>query len=158
MTRSRLVRGWHVRLGVATLLTATAGSACAPKTYERPQAVVVPAYKESAAWKQADPRDAVLRDNWWELFGDAELNDLEARIAIENQTLKAADAQFAQARAALRGVRASGVPQVVALPSVSGAQPSGNRAVSSFHQSYADFLAPIDVSYEADVWAASGIR
>jgi NodT family efflux transporter outer membrane factor (OMF) lipoprotein len=152
VTHTGRARGWHVRLGVATLLTATVGSACAPKTYERPQVVVVPGYKENAAWKQADPQDAVLRGNWWELFGDAELNDLEGRMAIENQTLKAADAQFAQARAALRGVRASGSPQVAALPSISGAQPSGNRAVSSFHESYADFLAPIDVSYEADVW------
>ena len=33
------------------------------------------------------------------------------------------------------------------------AQPSATRATSSFHEVYRDLLLPLDVSYEADVWA-----
>src|SRR5690349_5020878 len=83
-------------------------SACAPKKYEIPQAALEPAYKENAAWKQAEPRDTTLRDRWWELFDDPQLNDLEAQVSVSNQTLHAAAAQFAQARAALRAVRSTG--------------------------------------------------
>jgi NodT family efflux transporter outer membrane factor (OMF) lipoprotein len=32
------------------------------------------------------------------------------------------------------------------------AQPSGNRPASTFHQAGNDFLLPVDVTYEADVW------
>jgi NodT family efflux transporter outer membrane factor (OMF) lipoprotein len=135
------------------LLAALGLAACAPKRYERPQVALEPAYKESAAWKRADPRDAVLREHWWELFDDPQLNTLQSQVDVSNQTLRAAAAQFAQARAAVRGVRSGQVPQVVAVPGVSAAQPSGTRATSSFHNVYGDVVLPLDVSYEADVWA-----
>jgi NodT family efflux transporter outer membrane factor (OMF) lipoprotein len=127
-------------------------SACAPQAYHPPQATLMPAYKENATWKQADPRDDALRENWWELFGDTQLNALESEIAVSNQALRAATAQFEQARAAVRGVRAGGFPQVTVVPGISGAQPSGNRATSPFHSAYSDFVLPLDVSYEVDVW------
>jgi NodT family efflux transporter outer membrane factor (OMF) lipoprotein len=135
---------------VACTLVATA---CAPKKYEVPQATLEPAYKENAAWKQAEPRDAVLRDRWWELFDDQQLNDLEAQVSVSNQTLQAAAAQFVQARAALRGVRSAQQPQVSAVPTITAAQGSGTRATTTFNRVYGDFLLPVDVSYEADVWA-----
>jgi len=127
--------------------------ACAPKTkYVAPTVEVAPAFKESAGWKTAEPRDADLRGRWWELFGDPQLNDLEAGIDVSNQTIRAAEAQFAQARALVRGARANLYPQAGVGPSIAAAQPSGNRAISSFHDVYADFLLPASVSYEADVW------
>ena len=44
--------------------------------------------------------DAVLIQNkWWELFGDPDLNALEQQIDVSNQTLQAAAAQYAEARA-----------------------------------------------------------
>ena len=52
----------------------------------------------------------MLRGTWWELFGDPELNALEPQIDVSNQNLKAADAQFAQARALVRGTRAGLFP------------------------------------------------
>jgi NodT family efflux transporter outer membrane factor (OMF) lipoprotein len=137
-------------VGPLALLVA---AGCAPKTYQVPAATLEPAYKENASWKQAEPRDAVLRDHWWELFDDPQLNELEAQVSVSNQTLQAAAAEFAQARATLRGVRAGQQPQVTAVPTISASQLSGTRAVSSFHQVYSDLLLPVDVSYEADVWA-----
>ena len=63
----------------------------------------------------------MLRGNWWELFGDPELNALEQQIDVSNQTLKAAAAQFAQARALVRGTRANLFPTVDVAPSASRA-------------------------------------
>ena len=97
-------------------------SACAPRTkYVVPAVDAVPAFKENANWKIAQPGDEALRGAWWELFGDPDLNALEQQIDVSNQTLKAADAQFAQARALVRGTRSDLFPQVSANPSISRA-------------------------------------
>ncbi len=88
----------------------------------------------------------------WEVFGAAELNQLESQIGNSNQTLRQAQARFEEARASVRGARSALYPQVNVSPSVVWAKQSGNRAVSPFHDSYADLLLPASVTYEADVW------
>ena len=135
------------------LAICVAASACAPTAkYVAPTADVAPAFRENADWKTAQPGDEALRGAWWELFGDPDLNALEQQIDVSNQTLKAAAAQFAQARAIVRGTRAGLFPQVNATPSVSRAEGSGNRPSTTLHQAASDFILPVDASYEADVW------
>jgi NodT family efflux transporter outer membrane factor (OMF) lipoprotein len=141
------------RLAAIGLVAVLSSVACAPKVkYVAPSTQPAPTFKENAGGKPAEPADATLRGAWWELFGDAQLNALESQIAISNQTLKAAAARFAEARAAVSGARAALYPQVGVAPSAGVFRPSGNRAVSSFHDTYADFLAPATVSYEPDFW------
>jgi len=41
-------------------------------------------------WKVAEPQGQLPKSNWWEIFGDAELNELENQAAAANQQLKAA--------------------------------------------------------------------
>jgi len=128
-------------------------SACAPKTkYVPPTVDVAPAFRENADWKTAQPADTSLRGTWWELFNDPDLNALEQQVDVSNQTLKAAEAQFAQARALVRGARANLFPTVDLAPSAARGQQSANRAISSFHQAYNDFLLPVDATWEPDVW------
>ena len=147
-----VARGTAALKGCATLVLAFA-TACAPKTkYVVPSAEIAPAFRENANWKPAAPRDASPRGEWWTVFGDPALDTLEARVDVSNQTLKAVDAQFAQARALVRGAQASLRPQVTAVPSLASVRQSGNRAFSSFHDPYGDYVLPADVSYEADVW------
>jgi len=142
-----------MRSTAAALLIGLSAVGCAPKTkYVVPAAATAPAFKENADWKTAQPADAVIRGAWWDTFGDPQLNALEARIDVSNESLKAAQARFDEARAAVRGARSGLYPQVTANPSIAAAQQSGNRANSSFHQAFGDFLLPVDVTYEADVW------
>src|SRR5712664_706917 len=70
--------------------------------YKRPAAEVPPAYKEVGDWKPAQPSDEHLSGNWWEIFQDPQLNALELQVNVSNQNLKAAEAQYTQARAILR--------------------------------------------------------
>jgi NodT family efflux transporter outer membrane factor (OMF) lipoprotein len=128
-------------------------SACAPKTqYVKPAVDVAPAFRENADWKIAAPADERLRGHWWEVFNDPELDALEAQIELSSQTLREAEAQYAQARAIVRGTRANLFPTVDVAPSAVRAQLSGNRPASTFHQAGNDFIVPVDVSYEPDVW------
>src|ERR1700691_2186691 len=88
--------------------------------YVRPTAAVPTDFKETPAnWKQAQPSDAVAKGKWWEIYQDSQLNDLEEQINVSNQTLKAEQQQFAQARAALRITRSNLFPNVSTTPSVS---------------------------------------
>ena len=141
------------RIGCAAAALALACAACAPKeNYAPPAAPAVPEFKENANWKPAQPRDADARGAWWDLFDDAALAALERRVDVSNQTLKVAEAQFAQARAVVRGARANRFPQVTAGPAVSAARSSANRASAAFHDPFTDIVVPLDASYEADVW------
>lgn len=126
---------------------------CAPKTqYAVPETPTVPAFKENANWKPPEPRDTDVRGNWWELFGDPQLNDLESRIDVSNLTLRATVAQFEQAQALARGARANLGPQVSANPTIGAFRQSGERAFSTFHDPYLDVVVPVSASWEADVW------
>jgi NodT family efflux transporter outer membrane factor (OMF) lipoprotein len=113
------------------------------------------AYKEAGDWKPAQPNDQNLGGSWWTIFKDPQLDALELQINISNQNLKAAEAQYRQARAALRYSRADYYPTVTAGASATRTRVSTRRPPlsSTFDGiTYNDFVLPIDVSYQADVW------
>jgi NodT family efflux transporter outer membrane factor (OMF) lipoprotein len=88
-------------------------------------------------------------------FQDQELDALELQVNVSNQNLKAAEAQFRQARAAVRYNRADYYPTVTAGPSATRTRVSANRPPpSSIFDgiTYNDFALPFDFSYQADVW------
>jgi NodT family efflux transporter outer membrane factor (OMF) lipoprotein len=116
-----------------------AGCMVGPK-YKQPTAAVPPAYKElpeTDQWKVAHPNAEALRSNWWEIFGDPQLNALEEQVAVSNQNLKVAEARFRQARATVRYYS----PNQPYFPSSAGSIGSTGN-----------FLLPFDLSYEVDLW------
>jgi NodT family efflux transporter outer membrane factor (OMF) lipoprotein len=123
--------------------------------YQRPAAEVPPAYKEVGDWKPAQPNDQNLSGNWWEMFQDPQLNALEAQVNVSNQNLKAAEAQYTQARAILRYQRADYFPTVTVNPSVTRNRLSANRQPHSAQfngVSFTDIQIPFELSYQVDVW------
>ncbi len=137
--------------GIALLF---AGCTVGPK-YRQPSVPVPPAYKETGNWRPAQPNDQQLGGDWWEIFKDPLLNSLEAQVNVSNQNLKAAEAQFRQARAVIKYDRADKFPTVTAGLSGSRARESANRSPRSpsFNGvTYTDFVLPVDLSYQVDVW------
>jgi NodT family efflux transporter outer membrane factor (OMF) lipoprotein len=137
------------------IVVAVLASACAtgPK-YVRPETPVPPAFKEAGDWKPAQPADEAARGAWWEVLQDPQLNELEARIDVSNNTLRAAQAQFDQARAIVRGAQAAQYPQVGGAASAVHYSTSENRPNRSATAAptYTDYLLRLDASYELDVW------
>ena len=131
------------------------GCAVGPR-YSRPSAPVPTDYKETPQnWKPAQPADQTLRGKWWEIYRDPQLNALEEKINISNQTLKAAQAQFAQARATVRYNRAAYYPTITAGVSATRERLSGNRPLNTSprtSETTNDLVIPVDMSYEPDVW------
>ena len=130
-----------------------AGCAVGPK-YNRPAVQVPPAYKEAGDWKPAQPNDQNLGGAWWEIFQDSQLNGLEDQINVSNQNLKAAEAQYTQARALLRYDRASYYPSIFGGASATRNRISNNRppSLNTDGVTYSDFQFPLELSYEVDVW------
>jgi NodT family efflux transporter outer membrane factor (OMF) lipoprotein len=109
----------HIRTPYLVLLglTAFALSAClVGPNYKRPPAATPPAYKEAVGWAQAAPADTLDRGQWWELFGDPDLDRLEVEVAAHNQNLIAAEKAYDQARALVAEARASFYPVVTLTP------------------------------------------
>ncbi len=139
---------------LAIFLVALTGCAVGPR-YSRPTATVPPAYKELPPnWKSAQPSDEITRGKWWEIFHDPQLNALEEQIAVSNQNIKAAEAQFRQARALVRYYRSNYYPTVNANTSATRAQTSAHKPPSSqlSGKTFSDYVLAGDVSYELDVW------
>ena len=112
-------------------------------------------WKEGDGWKVAKPDDTLLRGKWWELYGDAKLNELEEQVDPSNQTLKIAEANFRQARAAIRFNRAAEAPTIGTSPSISAIRSSANQPyfpASLANNGTGDFTLPFDLSYEIDLW------
>ncbi len=148
---------------VSGLSLALSGCMVGPK-YVKPSTPLAPAYKEanpdgykeSSNWQVAQPADAVQRGEWWKIFGDAQLNDLEPQVAANNEDLKAADARFREARALIRFNHASLFPTVGASPFAGGLRESSNRpyvnASTTSGNGEGNIELPVDLNYEIDVW------
>lgn len=135
--------------------------------YVRPSVATPPAYKELgttettvAEWKTAQPSDSASRGEWWEVFGDPDLNDLEEKASVSNQNIAAAAANFLVARAIVREARSQYFPTVTASLGITNARPSaaefGGLQTSSSSQvtvkSYTAYSLPFDASWEPDLW------
>ncbi len=130
--------------------------------YAKPAAPLPGAYKElnlpqmqfPRGWKPAQPGDQVIKGKWWEIFSDSELDALEEKTSVSNENLKIAEANYRQARAAIRASRAGLYPTLSGGADITGNYLSANRPLlsSASRGSYGDFVLPVDLSYETDVW------
>ncbi len=115
--------------------------------YQQPVAPAPVAFKELAGndqWKMATPSDGLIKGKWWEIFGDPQLNALEETIAINNQNVKQAEAQFREARATVLATHANYYPTIGSSPSISQTY---ERKLGG-----QNFSLPITASWEPDLW------
>lgn len=107
------------------LALATGALAQVGPDYARP-AAETPARFKGVAWREARPAAHLPKGEWWKLFRDAKLNELEAQATAGNQQLKAALARFDQARAVVRHSRADFLPSLNAVASAERQRTSEN--------------------------------
>ncbi|MBV8810464.1 MAG: efflux transporter outer membrane subunit [Acidobacteriaceae bacterium] len=146
-------------LAVPALSVLLTGCTVGPK-YSKPAVPAAPSYseqppasyKEANGWKTAQPSDSAVRANWWELFGDARLNELEVQVGAANQRLQAAEANFRQARAAIKYNRSFLFPTITAGAGIDTSRISTNSPTGIAGTQYGTFVLPISVSYDADLW------
>ncbi|MBI0330495.1 efflux transporter outer membrane subunit [Burkholderia plantarii] len=148
---------------LATALAALSLAACSTLPDTAPPAVAIPARYAGApaggataatpGWQRAAPADAASRGPWWQVFGDADLNRLEARVEVSNPTLRRALADLDAARAAVDFQRAGLLPTLTASGSPSRARISQHKAGSSLAgKTTPDYTAGITASWEPDLF------
>jgi len=122
-------------LSAGGTLLLSAGCNLAPR-YDPPTIESPSAFKEAAGgdaagqgWKIAVPQDAAIRGHWWEAYQDTDLNQLESRVAVSNQTILAAEANYRAARALVLEAQAQLYPTLSLDPAVTRSRSSA--AVSS---------------------------
>lgn len=121
--------------------------------YSRPSSDVPVQYKaEYGQWKEGRPVDHLPKGSWWEVFGDAELNALEALAVYSNQELKAAFAAVNQARANARIARSEFFPNLELNPGFRRERFSPNQEPDFGSITANTFRVPLDLSYEIDLW------
>lgn len=142
---------------ISTLVSTSAliaGSLTVGPDYKRPADDVPSSYKAETLgfWKEGRPLDHLPKGAWWEVFGDAELNALELKATRANQNLKAAFAAVNQARAAARIARSDLLPTLEANPGFIRERFSPNQEPDFGSLTASTFRAPLDLSYEIDLW------
>ncbi len=132
---------------------------CAVTAEKPPEPAAAPAqFKETGLWQPAQTAQAPVPDDWWTLFNDPVLNELQGRLVIGNENLKGALAQVALARASLDSSRAAQYPTL-------GATLSGTRSQSPTGTAFAadptvvrstgpgnSVQLGLSASWEVDLW------
>src|SRR5258708_9117796 len=143
-------------LVLTVVLCSVAAYGGGPK-YKKPDVAVPQNWQSPFPWQQANPLDSLTKNAWWKIFGDSELDQYEDRAMDNNQTLKAAAARLAEARAFAR-VTASGLyPELDAGASAQRQRLSANRATNGgFIPRTAitqnTFAIPFTLNYEIDLF------
>jgi outer membrane protein, multidrug efflux system len=122
--------------------------------YTRPDVSRPSAFKSETAGVPA----VSLTADWWQLYGDPELTRLVTLATTSNQTIAQAVATVDQARALARVARSYLAPTIAFDPAFTRQRTSSNRSSIFSGQRVGvnatvnDWLVPVDLSYELDVW------
>ena len=145
-----------------------AGCNVGPK-YVPPKATAPAVYKESpdqakpvgddpaSTWKVAEPQDATLKGNWWEIYNEPALNALEEQLNIDNQNIREAFENFMEARSLVRETRSQFFPTVSVGPTYTRTQQSAGLGTGAIATSESGtqsqvFSLPGEVSWAPDLW------
>lgn len=126
--------------------------------YQRPSLLLSDSFKEirlkspseKDRWKSAEPQDEQIHADWWLIFGDTELNKLEAQVKTQNQSILGAVASFHQAKALLKEAQAQYSPTFNISPSINFLAQAHQLGASS--QPLLQYTAPLTASWVPDFW------
>lgn len=154
------------RMAGLLCLLSLAGCLVGPD-YQRPPPASPPTaeFKEGGVdFRLAVPRDTVDRGPWWQIYGDPTLDRLAAQVDISNQTLKASEAAYRQARALVRQDQSGLYPSITATGSTqqtgTGTLRGGGAIITTTNQSgnvtssASQYSVGGALSWEIDVWGS----
>lgn len=98
----------------------------------------------AGSWQLAEQADLRLRQNWWEIFSDLQLNVLMQQLNANNLDIAQAQAQFVAAQASLAGTESGLWPTLDASASKTRSGQNDNTANS--------YNLTAGLSWELDLW------
>ena len=142
-------------LAAGAIAAMLAGCVAGPN-YVRPAVETPPAWKLEAPWREGTPDDAAPKGPWWQRFGDARLDALQAEALAQSPTLALASARLAQSRAVVSATSAVLLPSVnlnarALRQRISPNRPLSNYASPNFATVQNDAIVALSVNYEFDL-------
>jgi multidrug efflux system outer membrane protein len=135
--------------GISLLAGCTVGP-----NYHRPPVATAPAFQEPQT--QSAPQADIAWTNWWMVFNDPVLDELEAQATNANRDIRIAIAHVDEANAMARSVHSQQLPTIGASPSFSrtreAQQRPNNGNTNGLAATYNDLLLPLTLNYEIDAW------
>jgi len=125
--------------------------------YDPPHYILPASYQGSGPFRLADPDEGLSpRGDWWTMFRDAQLTQLEEELERANPTLQAAAEAYTQARDLAAEAESVLYPQVGAQVLVSDNKESSHHLFSSSTGPYQEASNVIGAaaSWEPDFWGA----
>ncbi|HEY1608258.1 MAG TPA: efflux transporter outer membrane subunit [Paraburkholderia sp.] len=156
MPRSSIASRRAGRFAAGALAALLAGCSTLPP-YQTPS-VALPAHYANApaapgGWALAAPADGQPLGPWWTIFQEPELDALEARVDVSNQTVRHALAQLQQARAMVDYQRAGFFPTIAAGADVQRYRTSQNVLYTAkAGQTLPDYSMGLSASWEPDLF------
>jgi|APCry1669193128_1035447.scaffolds.fasta_scaffold00156_18 NodT family efflux transporter outer membrane factor (OMF) lipoprotein len=136
-----------------TVLSLLSGCAMGPN-YAKPAVANPASFNIPAGWKMAQPQDADIPSDWWKIFNDTQLNQLEERVVLSNQTLAQKEAALRQARALVQSAEAGLFPTLNGNAAESRNKSSGGAIGLAQGRIYNNFLLNAQASWEPDLWGS----
>jgi multidrug efflux system outer membrane protein len=146
----------HRNFAVFLLCILLTGCMVGPN-YKKPVAPVPPAFTGApASDANGSGQNPIAYADWWKVFHDPLLNDLEAQADAANRDIKIAVAHLDQAAAVTKATRSQLFPTVSAGASASRTREAQGRPnngnTGGLAKTYNDFQLPLVASYEIDAW------
>jgi len=119
ITKEQDMTGFKPHWILSSLMGSLLLAGCSLAPEYQPAKVIIPLqFKEADAklddpnWSIAQPADAQSRGEWWHIFNDPQLNDLQQQAIVGNQNLKAAAANIQASRALRSAAQAERLPSI----------------------------------------------
>ncbi len=145
--------------GIGTVLLgalALAGCSVGPDYHRPPPPAAPAAWKTPSPWKEGQPRDTEIKLQFWLMFEDPVLTALEQDATTNSPDVRAAFERLEQARAVARITQADLFPSVSFDPNFNRTYYSAGRTSQPgspvIGYTGNQFNAPVDLSYEVDLW------
>jgi len=141
------------RIAIAIFALCLGGCSLEPVYHPPSVEVAVDAWKDSP-WQPAQPADHLPHGNWWQVYADPVLDELEGRIESANPSLASALARYEQATAYTNQLQAGLYPSVDGGASLSQNRQSDNRPLRGANQPnvYNANTVALGANYEIDLW------
>ncbi|HTZ58957.1 MAG TPA: efflux transporter outer membrane subunit [Acidobacteriaceae bacterium] len=112
--------------------------------------------QSAGTWTVAEPADTKIRGDWWAVFNEPELNDLENQLNINNQNIKLYFEDFMEARALVGEARAQYFPTISTGPSYNRQRTSANlgstTTTANPGKTSQIYTLPLEISWTPDLF------
>jgi NodT family efflux transporter outer membrane factor (OMF) lipoprotein len=143
-----------LRNALAFSLALLLGGCLVGPDYHRPPVPTPTQYKELAGWTMAAPAADQPKGDWWTVFNDPLLDELEPTVSVSNQTVRQDYANYQEALAEVQVARSALFPTVGVTGTVTKQHAASGLNTPGFGGTLTAGSLEGNVAWAPDLWGA----